>query len=82
MTMIEREDVRADIPLTSYSLDSLISVELRNWTRRETSVELALSAILQAENLQALSENILAQRDGSKSKIPRLLSPGSVVRKP
>lgn len=66
MTMIEREDVRADIPLTSYSLDSLISVELRNWIRRETSVELALSAILQAENLQALSENILAQRDGSK----------------
>ena len=61
-----REDVRADIPLISYSLDSLVSVELRNWIRRETSVELALSAILQAENLQALSENILAQRDGSK----------------
>ena len=64
--MIEREDVRADIPLTSYSLDSLVSVELRNWIRRETSVELVLSAILQAENLQALSGNILAQRVGSK----------------
>ncbi|KAI5247676.1 putative polyketide synthase [Aureobasidium subglaciale] len=62
MTMIEREDVRADIPLATYSLDSLVSVELRNWIRRETSVELALSAILQAENLQALAESILAQR--------------------
>ncbi|KAI5265072.1 putative polyketide synthase [Aureobasidium subglaciale] len=39
MTMIEREDVRADIPLATYSLDSLVSVELRNWIRRETSVE-------------------------------------------
>jgi acyl carrier protein len=66
MTMIEREDVRADVPLASYSLDSLVSVELRNWIRRETTVELALSAILQAENLQALAEQILAQRNGSK----------------
>lgn len=31
MMMIEREDVRADVPLASYSLDSLVSVELRNW---------------------------------------------------
>ncbi|THW23325.1 putative polyketide synthase [Aureobasidium pullulans] len=66
MTMIEREDVRGDVPLASYSLDSLVSVELRNWIRRETSVELALSAILQAENLQALAENILIQREAAK----------------
>ncbi|KAG9664774.1 putative polyketide synthase, partial [Aureobasidium melanogenum] len=66
MAMIEREDVRADVALASYSLDSLVSVELRNWIRRETSVELALSAILQAENLQALAESILAQRDRGK----------------
>lgn len=66
MTMIEREDVRGDVPLASYSLDSLVSVELRNWIRRETSVELALSAILQAENLQTLAENILIQREAAK----------------
>jgi acyl carrier protein len=65
VTMIERGDVRADVPLVSYNLDSLVSVELRNWIRRETTVELALSAILQAENLRALAEQILEHRNGS-----------------
>ena len=64
MTMIERDEVRADAPLASFSLDSLVSVELRNWIRRETSVELALSAIMKAESLQTLATEILAQREG------------------
>jgi acyl carrier protein len=64
MTMIEREDARADVSLVSYSLDSLVSVELRNWIRRETTVELALSAILQAKDLRALAEQIRTHRDG------------------
>lgn len=62
MTMMERDDVLADAPLSSYSLDSLVSVELRNWIRRETTVELTLSAIMQAESLRALATEILAQR--------------------
>jgi acyl carrier protein len=65
MTMIEREDVGADTALASFSLDSLVSVELRNWIRRETSVELALSAITQAESLRALAAEILSQRAGA-----------------
>lgn len=64
MTMIERSEVGADTSLAAYSLDSLVSVELRNWIRRETSVELALSAITQAESLRALAANILMQRQG------------------
>lgn len=62
MTMMERDDVVADAPLSSYNLDSLVSVELRNWIRRETTVELTLSAIMQADSLRALAADILAQR--------------------
>ncbi|KAI0402885.1 putative polyketide synthase [Xylaria palmicola] len=63
MIMMDRDDVRAEVPLESYGLDSLVSVELRNWIRRETDVELALSAITQVENLQSLAANIIAQRE-------------------
>ncbi|KAK8091924.1 polyketide synthase [Apiospora hydei] len=63
MTMMEREEVLADAPLDSYNLDSLVSVELRNWIRRETTVELTLSAIMHADSLRALAAGILAQRN-------------------
>lgn len=62
MTMLDRDEVGADAPLASLSLDSLVSVELRNWIRREAGVELVLSAITGAESLQALAVDILAQR--------------------
>ncbi|KAK8080384.1 hypothetical protein PG997_008202 [Apiospora hydei] len=62
MTMLDRDDVGADAPLASLSLDSLVSVELRNWIRREAGVELVLSAITGAESLRALAMEILAQR--------------------
>lgn len=62
MTMIERDEVLPDAPLASYSLDSLVSVELRNWIRRETTVELTLGAITQAGSLRVLATDILAQR--------------------
>ncbi|KAK8076614.1 polyketide synthase [Apiospora phragmitis] len=62
MTMMERDEVLADAPLGSYNLDSLVSVELRNWIRRETTVELTLSAIMHADSLRALAAEILTQR--------------------
>ncbi|KAK8042488.1 polyketide synthase [Apiospora phragmitis] len=64
MTMLDRDEVGADAPLASLSLDSLVSVELRNWIRREASVELVLSAITGAESLRALAVETLAQRKG------------------
>lgn len=63
MTIIARDDVRADAPLADFGLDSLVSVELRNWIRRETGVELTLSAITHAEDLNALAADILAKRE-------------------
>ncbi|KAK7997329.1 hypothetical protein PG989_005369 [Apiospora arundinis] len=62
MTMLDRDEVDADAPLAALSLDSLVSVELRNWIRREAGVELVLSAITGAASLRALAEEILAQR--------------------
>ncbi|EJP60751.1 polyketide synthase [Beauveria bassiana ARSEF 2860] len=63
ITMIERDEVHADAPLRNYGLDSLISVELRNWIRRQTKVELPLPRIVGAKNLRTLAQNILAQKE-------------------
>jgi acyl carrier protein len=60
MTMINSDDIRVDRGLDEYGLDSLVSVELRNWIRREFGAELALAAIVGAEGLRALSEKILS----------------------
>ncbi|CAH0028125.1 unnamed protein product [Clonostachys rhizophaga] len=61
MTMIERSEIEPDAPLASHGLDSLVSVELRNWIRRETSVELALTTITQSASLHALASHVLLQ---------------------
>jgi hypothetical protein len=39
-----------------------VSVELRNWIRRETTVELPLPKIVGAANLRAMSTYILSQK--------------------
>lgn len=43
-------------------LDSLVSFELRNWIRREMGVELTLTQIVGAANLQALAQQIRSQQ--------------------
>ncbi|KAG8405408.1 Type I Iterative PKS [Metarhizium acridum] len=62
ITMIDRDEVEADVPLVKYSLDSLVSVELRNWIRRETGVDIALPKFVTAPNLRALATDILSQQ--------------------
>ncbi|THD00289.1 hypothetical protein EYZ11_000182 [Aspergillus tanneri] len=62
MMMLERDEVRADAPIASFRLDSLVSVELRNRVLRETSAQLALG-ITYAESLRALATRILLQRE-------------------
>lgn len=46
-------------PLTSYGIDSLASVELRNWVRTELSVELGALDVAGAKTLVALCQAIL-----------------------
>lgn len=70
ITMIDRDEVEPDVPLANYSLDSLVSVELRNWIRRETGVELPLPKIVGAANLRALGTHIISQRDKKSGDSP------------
>ncbi|KAG5930610.1 Type I Iterative PKS [Claviceps africana] len=65
MAIIDREEIQPDAPVVSYNLDSLVSVELRNWIRRETGVELLLTSIIQAASLRALATEILEKRSST-----------------
>ncbi|KAG6016048.1 Type I Iterative PKS [Claviceps pusilla] len=62
MAVMDGEDIQADAPVASHNLDSLVSVELRNWIRRETGVELPLTSITHAASLRALAAEILEKR--------------------
>ncbi|KAI1810659.1 putative polyketide synthase [Poronia punctata] len=68
ITMIERDEIEADAPLNNYGLDSLVSVELRNWIRRETGVDLALSKIVGAKDLRGLAGTVLSMREAQAAK--------------
>ncbi|KAG5981019.1 Type I Iterative PKS [Claviceps digitariae] len=66
MAIMDREEIQSDAPIASYNLDSLVSVELRNWIRRETGVELLLTSITQAASLRALAAEVLEKRLGTE----------------
>lgn len=59
ITMMSLEDVTPMRSLVEYGLDSLVSVELRNWIKREHGADLALMQIVGAANLQALADLIV-----------------------
>lgn len=56
LTMMDADEVSPDGDLNDYGLDSLVSVELRNWMRRETGVEVALNQILGMGSLRDLAD--------------------------
>ncbi|KAL9030209.1 MAG: hypothetical protein Q9196_001643 [Gyalolechia fulgens] len=58
ITMIDRDEITPDRSLLDYGLDSLFSLELRNWIRRRLNVDVALKDIISARNLKALVERI------------------------
>lgn len=62
ITMMNREDVTPTRSLVDYGLDSLVSVELRNWIKREHGADLALTQIGAAANLQALADLVVARQ--------------------
>lgn len=59
ITMIDRDEVTPNRSLNEYGLDSLFSLELRNWLRRSLNVDVALKDIITARDLQALVDRIL-----------------------
>lgn len=62
ITMMDREEITPGRHLKDYGLDSLVSVELRNWIRRDFGVELALKDIVNANNLKDMLDRILLQK--------------------
>ncbi|RYP67662.1 hypothetical protein DL771_007129 [Monosporascus sp. 5C6A] len=64
VTLRLAEPMEAAKPLSSYGLDSLSAVEVRNWVRQELGIELTTLEITSAMSLTALCEKII-------SKIPK-----------
>jgi acyl carrier protein len=58
---LEADDVGPDQPLSSYGLDSLVSIELKNWMVRAFKVALQVSELTSARNIAHLAE-LLATR--------------------
>lgn len=53
--MIDRADMDAGASTSSYGVDSLIAVEVRNWLIKEVRVDVPVFEILQANSLQTLA---------------------------
>ena len=53
------ESLEPTRPLANYGVDSLVSVELRNWVRAELGIEMSTLEIVGARTLTALCETIL-----------------------
>ncbi|KAK5065043.1 hypothetical protein LTR84_000878 [Exophiala bonariae] len=58
---LEADDVGPDHPLSSYGLDSLVSIELKNWMMRAFKVTFQVSELTSSRNIAHLAE-LLATR--------------------
>lgn len=76
ITMIDRDEITPDRNLLDYGLDSLFSLELRNWIRRSLDVDMALKDITTARDLKALVGRILPLM---KSTLPQSKSVASAA---
>lgn len=52
----EDETFALDAPMSANRIDSLISIEARNWTRRSVGIEISMLEIMQAEISRVLGE--------------------------
>ncbi|KAI9640185.1 hypothetical protein NHQ30_011422 [Ciborinia camelliae] len=57
--MIPREEMEEGKSLTSYGLDSLVAIEIRNWITRECGVGLQVLELLTSGSLEGLGELVL-----------------------
>lgn len=61
ITRIDRDEITLDRSLLDYGLDSLFSLELWNWIRRQLNVDMALKDITAAPNLKTLVQRITSR---------------------
>ncbi|KAK5987983.1 Highly reducing polyketide synthase valA [Cladobotryum mycophilum] len=74
ITMIDRDEITPNRNLLDYGLDSLFSLELRNWIRRSLDVDMALKDITAAKDLKALMDQILFLMKSTASASAQLQS--------
>ncbi len=59
--LMRHEEMDAKKPASTYGVDSLVAVELRNWFSREAKVEVPVFEILQASSLAALAARVVGR---------------------
>jgi hypothetical protein len=57
--MIVKDEIDGRQPIAAYGLDSLVAVEIRNWTTRETDASLQVLELLSSGSLIALSQLVV-----------------------
>ncbi|KAH8201465.1 hypothetical protein TruAng_004389 [Truncatella angustata] len=62
MTAMDKDEVTPTRSLIDYGLDSLISLELRNWIRRNFDVHMETSDINTSTDLRAIADYILSHK--------------------
>lgn len=64
---ISPEDVELSKPLSSYGVDSLMAVELRNWIRRDFAAPVAVFDIMGGVPISAIGELVVARSSSVRS---------------
>ncbi|KAH7132181.1 polyketide synthase [Dendryphion nanum] len=59
LVAVKSEDIRINIPIADFGLDSLVAIELKNWIRKIMGAPIQTSDILDAPSLPALVKLII-----------------------
>lgn len=57
--MLDKDEIDGRQPISSYGLDSLVAVEIRNWVTKQTEANLQVLELLSSGSLLSLSHNIV-----------------------
>ncbi|KAI5203359.1 putative polyketide synthase [Aureobasidium subglaciale] len=56
MFMVPEADIKRNLPMSEFGVDSLVAVELRNWLVGQTRAEISIFDLMQSPNLLELAE--------------------------
>ncbi|KAI5219448.1 putative polyketide synthase [Aureobasidium subglaciale] len=56
MFMVPEADIKRNLPMSDFGVDSLVAVELRNWLVGQTRAEISIFDLMQSPNLLELAE--------------------------
>ncbi|KAI1133192.1 putative polyketide synthase [Nemania abortiva] len=62
VTAMDRDEITPTRSLMDYGLDSLISLDLRNWVRRNFDIDMSVEDINTSKDLKSIRDHIMANR--------------------